>query len=376
MYETIIIGGGLAGLTTSIELARKGHEVLVIEKNAYPFHRVCGEYISNEVKPYLKHLGFDVEAFGASDINKVLITTQHGTTLSSQLDLGAFGMSRYELDYQFYQIAKSFGVQFELNTSVEDVSKINETFYVETNTFKTFEAKFVIGSFGKRSKLDKILKRGFVEHKSPLFGIKYHVKSDFRKDTIAIHNFEGGFCGFSAIENDKFCLCYLSSKDNLKKSKSIEEMQKNILSKNPYLRDIFQNSEFLFESPIAISEVSYEAKSLIEKGILMVGDSAGMIYPITGNGMSIAIRSGILASNLVSKFLKKTISRKTLEKTYIEVWEKAFSQRVNRGRMLQHLIGGDISTEITVNLLNIAKPLFHVLLKSTHGKMIQPTEYS
>ncbi|WP_416171529.1 NAD(P)-binding protein [Algoriphagus boritolerans] len=45
----IVVGGGLAGLISSILLARKDRKVLLLEKKIYPFHRVCGEYISNEV---------------------------------------------------------------------------------------------------------------------------------------------------------------------------------------------------------------------------------------------------------------------------------------------------------------------------------------
>ena len=45
--EVLIIGGGLAGLTAAIHLSKKGFEVIVIEKNEFPKHNVCGEYISN-----------------------------------------------------------------------------------------------------------------------------------------------------------------------------------------------------------------------------------------------------------------------------------------------------------------------------------------
>ncbi|MCU0471065.1 MAG: FAD-binding protein, partial [Arcicella sp.] len=57
MYDIIITGGGLAGLVSSIILAKAGKSVLVIEKKKYPFHRVCGEYISNETRPFLTSIG-------------------------------------------------------------------------------------------------------------------------------------------------------------------------------------------------------------------------------------------------------------------------------------------------------------------------------
>ena len=52
--KIIVIGGGLAGLTSAILLAKANFDITLIERKQYPFHRVCGEYISNEVLPFLK----------------------------------------------------------------------------------------------------------------------------------------------------------------------------------------------------------------------------------------------------------------------------------------------------------------------------------
>ena len=67
-HQVIIIGGGLAGLVNAIHLGKKGINVLLIEKNEYPKHKVCGEYISKEVLPYLSYLGIDPFDHGAVDI--------------------------------------------------------------------------------------------------------------------------------------------------------------------------------------------------------------------------------------------------------------------------------------------------------------------
>jgi len=57
--DIVIIGGGLAGLVNAIHLSKAGLKVLLIEKNEYPKHKVCGEYISNEVLSYLAYLGIN-----------------------------------------------------------------------------------------------------------------------------------------------------------------------------------------------------------------------------------------------------------------------------------------------------------------------------
>jgi len=56
-FDIAIIGGGLAGLSLSIQCANAGYRTLLFEKETYPFHKVCGEYISNESFPFLEKLG-------------------------------------------------------------------------------------------------------------------------------------------------------------------------------------------------------------------------------------------------------------------------------------------------------------------------------
>lgn len=68
--DVLIIGGGLAGLAAAIHLSQKGKVVTVVEKSAYPRHKVCGEYISNEIIPYLESLGMDVTLLHPARINQ------------------------------------------------------------------------------------------------------------------------------------------------------------------------------------------------------------------------------------------------------------------------------------------------------------------
>ena len=98
-YDVIIIGGGLAGLTSAIHISKLNFSVLLIEKNDYPKHKVCGEYVSNEVLPYLKHLGFNPFEFGAKRISKFQLTTHNNKSIDAKLPLGGFGISRYEFDF-------------------------------------------------------------------------------------------------------------------------------------------------------------------------------------------------------------------------------------------------------------------------------------
>jgi len=370
-YSVIIIGGGLAGLGSSIELAHAGVSVLLIEKKSYPFHKVCGEYISNEVKPYLQTLGLDLGKLNISNLTQFQLTSPKGLALHTELDLGGFGVSRFALDHALYQLAVNAGVEFRLDTSVTSVFWKDKYFEIETTDQESFRAEVVIGAYGKRTRLDKQLGRHFMEKASPYVGVKYHIRYNFPKNVIALHNFKNGYCGISAIEDDKFCLCYLTERSNMKKAGSINAMEKTIASRNPYLRDIFTSAEFLYDKPEVINEVSFAPKKSIENHILMVGDSAGLVTPLCGNGMAIAIRSGNMAAQEIIRYFTGHRNRATLETNYQDAWEKEFATRLLIGRTVQQLFGKEFLTEMALRFFSITPTLLQKVIKSTHGKVMK-----
>lgn len=377
MSDVIIVGGGLGGLVSSILLARNGLKVTLIEKKSYPFHKVCGEYISNEVRPFLESIGLNINELGVKSIENFRFTSTSGKILETKLDLGGFGISRYKIDNALYHLAKSAGVNFILEKSVENIVFENDEFEVQLSDSQMLNSKIVIGSYGKRTKLDATLNRTFLQKKSPYIGVKYHIKTDFPQNLIALHNFQDGYCGISAIEEDKYCLCYLSSRSNLKKYGTIAGMEKNVLMQNPHLKQIFENSEFIYDKPLVINEISFAKKTPIENHILMVGDTAGLITPLCGNGMAMAIHSAKIASGLIIRQVNEGFSRNELEKFYTQQWKNAFENRLWVGRTVQNLFGDKWLSEVAAIGFRIFKPALGLVIKSTHGAPLSPMgEYS
>lgn len=363
--EIIIIGGGLGGLTAACLLAKGGRQVLLIEKKVYPFHRVCGEYISNEVRDFLLREDLFPSDLEPAEINKFQLSSIDGQLAHLPLALGGFGISRYALDLFLYEKAKSLGVEFVLQTQVEDVN-----FFPDENHFEIllqhgaiFQANYVIGAFGKRSKIDKSMGRDFMNKRSPYIGVKYHIHTDFDPHTVALHNFEGGYCGINKVENQTFNLCYLGSRDSLKRYGNIPDMERAVLYQNPHLKRIFEQSEFLFEKAEVINEINFEPKLPVENHVLMVGDAAGLITPLCGNGMAIAIHTGKLAAEQV--LLGGT--RKEIENRYREVWNNYFKQRLWVGRTVQKLFGARWASTFAVSLIKSSSYLGKKIVRQTHG---------
>lgn len=369
MVDIIVIGGGLAGLTSSILLARLGFSVLLLEKNTYPFHRVCGEYISNEVIPFLEHHHLYPRHIGPTAIRTFVLSDLKGNEVSMPLDLGGFGISRYVYDHFLFQEAQKSGVDCRQGTRVESIAFKENIFSVETLS-ETFHARVVIGAHGKRSRLDKQLERRFMNKRSPYIGVKYHVTHPgFSPDTIALHNFSSGYCGINAIENEQFNICYLSHRSNLRANGGIPAMEEQILFANPAIRQFFRESSFLWEQPLVINEISFETKEPVIGHVLTCGDAAGMITPLCGNGMAMAIHGAKIVCDCISRHMNGTsLDRPALEREYAYRWRKAFAFRLATGRNVQRLFGNRYMSELLVSIGLHVPPLARLIMKNTHGK--------
>ncbi|RIJ37388.1 NAD(P)/FAD-dependent oxidoreductase [Pontibacter oryzae] len=366
--DVLVIGGGLAGLVSAIGLARAGLSVTLVEKKAYPFHRVCGEYVSNEVLPYLRQLGAHISSLHPARINRFLLSSPNGETLTAKLDLGGFGLSRFTLDNYLFELAKQQGVKFILQQAVQQVIFAKDVFTATLSGGQGLQAHVVVGAYGKRTNLDRQLQRRFFRASSPYIGVKYHVRYDFPRDLIALHNFENGYAGTSAIEDGRYCLCYLTTRQNLKKHGSIAAMEQAILYHNPHLRQIFTEAEFLYKQPEVINEISFATKTCVEEHLLMCGDAAGMITPLCGNGMAMAIHAAKILTEHTIHYFANGHNRQELEHGYTNAWKKQFESRLRVGRTVQGLFGSPIVSEVAVGALKRLPAAVRVIMRQTHGK--------
>src|SRR6185295_5199035 len=151
-HDVAIAGGGLAGLALSIQCANAGYRTILFEKEKYPFHKVCGEYISFESWNFLEELGVPLSQMNLPVIRRLLVTAPNGKELEQNLPLGGFGISRYKLDAILAEIARQKGVEVVEGMKVDDIMFKNEMFTIQCSMFNA-QCKVAVGSFGKRSNL-------------------------------------------------------------------------------------------------------------------------------------------------------------------------------------------------------------------------------
>jgi menaquinone-9 beta-reductase len=371
-YDVAIIGGGLAGLSLSILAAKAGYRVVLFEKEKYPFHKVCGEYISFESWNFLEELGVPLSDWNLPIIKRLLISAPNGNSVEHDLPLGGFGISRYKLDAALADIARSSGVELFEQTKVNDVFFERSKCRVQTSGYSCF-AKVVCGSFGKRSNLDIKWKRKFTRKMNNrlnnYMGVKYHIKADFPSDLIALHNFSDGYCGISQVEESKYCFCYLTTAKNIRANKnSLKSMEMNILRQNPFLDSIFSSATFLNDPPVTISQISFERKSQVEDHVLFIGDAAGMITPLCGNGMSMALHGSKIAFDCIQPFLDQKMDRYEMEQEYTDRWNRQFGKRLKTGRVLQRFFGKEWLSNFLIRSIRPFPKILSFLIRQTHGQ--------
>lgn len=368
-YDLIVIGGGLAGLSCALRLSKVGCRVLLLEKNPYPHHKVCGEYVSNEILPYLNSLGIDPFERGAVSIDRFEVSSIEGKTIRSNLPLGGFGISRYALDNLLYEkLSERAEVHFE---TVENLSFLQNEFTVSTLEKNKYRSKFVVGAFGKRSSLDVTLKRNFIRQKSPWLGVKAHYEYEFPGDLVALHNFRGGYCGLSQVETGLINACYLATYSSFRKAGSPKAFKEKVLIQNPHLQQFFSKAVSVFPKPLTIAQISFERKRAVEGHIYMIGDSAGLIHPLCGNGMAMAIHAAKLFCDLYLESVDKPNFRRVdLERNYRLKWEATFSRRLQTGRMIQRLFLNPATANMGMKIARIFPSVIPKIISKTHGDVV------
>jgi flavin-dependent dehydrogenase len=277
--DVAIIGAGPAGSTLAAILAKRGRSVALIDRDAFPRDKLCGEFLSYDALPVIHAFGLDLGK--VPEIRRCRVVARH-RSLEFDLPHPALGVSRRLLDAALFDHAVRCGAQGRTAT----VGSLGE-----------IQAKTIVGAWGRWGRVDAQLQRSFVrDHAHRNFGFKRHYRGP-QSDTIELYSFSRGYLGVSAIENGETNICGLVHESRLRghrgrwdafveKIRSEEEPLDRMYSRYEPAQELFLSSE----------PVIFRARSAVESGIVMVGDASGLIDPLTGNGMAMAMQSALLAA--------------------------------------------------------------------------------
>lgn len=377
--DAVVIGGGVAGCSAAIALAEAGAATTLIEAKAYPHHKVCGEVLSPGCMPLLQRLGTAdaISELRPAPLDHVHITTPNGTRWQSAL--GGVGVSRCALDRVLAERAQTCGARLLDQTSVVAVDgSLDNGFTVTTRASsgaqQTLQTRLVIGAHGKRSTLDRVFDRAFLRQPQPFVGLKAHFIGDPIPNRVELHTFPGGYCGMSEIEGDRRNVCLLVRQDVFARVSGgdIPAFVRWMQTQNPALGAWLSTAALAFPSWLSISQIPFVRKTVIECDVLMTGDAAGLIAPLAGDGIEMALRGGIMAAAAGVRFLDRQWSAADLRARYAAAWRRAFALRLRLARLLQAIMLRPPLLDAGLRLLNTAPAFGALLVRQTRDPRAAP----
>ncbi len=363
-YDIIVIGAGLAGCSSAIQLAEQGYRVLLLEQQRYPVHKLCGEFLSIEVIAAFERLGIleAVRQAGAHLIRRTYLTTSTGASFESELPGVALGLSRYQLDSILFARSQELGAHCLDGTVVRSISGNLQQGFVVQSSQGNFTSRLVLGCHGKRSALD--LSRSFAQKYSPFVAFKAHYTGLDLSGVIELHAFPGGYCGLSQIETGEINVCWIAHERILN---STNRTVPDALLQNSVLAERLESMRCVVRSQHRLSQISFDLKGKFDGDVCMVGDSAGMITPLCGNGMAMALRSAELAIPLIIRFLQRDLNEIDFKRQYEATWNQEFCTRLRLGRLLHESFIHPNLASLGVNLCRTFPVLGKKFIQATRG---------
>lgn len=293
MTRPLIIGGGLAGAAAAIDLARAGSAPLLVEREAQPHDKICGEFLSGEAVAALAVLGIDVRALGAVPITRVTLHAGQREAAAA-LPFPALSLSRRILDAALLDQAQAVGAGVERGVTVRAITGTT----AQTNGGDIAAPALLLAS-GKHDV------RGLPRPDGPdEIGFKMYFRAPALSarlaGTVAVTFFDGGYAGLQPVEGGRLNLCLLVDGAHYRALGSWPALLER-LCREPALAPL-ADAEPLLPRPLAISRVPYgHLARASDDGVWRLGDQAAVIPSFCGDGMAIALESGRLAAEMLGE---------------------------------------------------------------------------
>ncbi len=374
-YEAVIIGGGPAGSTAAANLAGAGVETALFERSEFPRETLCGEFLSKEVLNFIinEKILNKFNSLKPNQINSFRYIDERGSESSAELGFSAFALRRSVLDSFLLHNAAGKGAQVTQSAEVKNIEKTEKGFHLtisSMNEVYNVKTRFLISAHGKRSGIDTLLKRSFTNSKSKQSGIKFHLnKNDlscFDPSEIKIYSDRGIYCGINAVDSDLVTVCFLhNGRDS--SGTPLDHLIKFSLSCDSFgnlfksdLKNILSKAKLF-----GAGNIYFGKKSAVENGIFMTGDAAGVIAPLAGDGIGMAVQSSILAAGIVTGIKNGKYSEEKGREIYTNEWDHLFKKRLLAAGAVQKILFSNIARNASALALKMFPGILTYLINIT-----------
>jgi len=318
LYDVIIVGGGPSGAIAALECVKKGYKTLILEKEKFPRDKPCGGALSEKSMRLLNSIGINLpnkivesEYFGIN----VITPKTDPIKVESNTRLGVI-VKRYNFDMYLIENAIKSGVSFKDGMFVKNIKLTNSKLVVNTTNREIFESKYIIGADGAVSTVARAA--GLFSRINPrLTGLS--LQANIPVETVNeyinpnnIYTYLGFFpFGYGWIFPNKKSL-------NIGIGGQMSSLKNSYYKFYSFFNKIKRLKGLKIPKPIPhLLPIGGFKKNIAKNRVFLVGDAAGFIDAMTGEGIYYAMLSG--------KFAAEAIHGKDIRIQANEYWKLCYN---------------------------------------------------
>lgn len=325
IVDFLIIGGGVAGLSAANRLCDLGRVPVIVEAGSYPMHKVCGEFLSPEALPLLAHWSIQPHC---PIVRAHFFAGQQEFVFPLPVQAGS--LARYELDASLVRHAQERGACFLCRTQVVALTQKEEggepLYFAELSSGKTVRARNIFVGSGRLTS-QKQLGKPFVPR---FFGFKAHFSGLDLDQTLQMYALPGAYLGISNIDQNVVNVAGLVKVDAT--AEAPQEWIERLLNQKgaARLKETLSGLTRVYPEWMTVYAPSFGQRTLPDwPNAYFIGEAAGTIPPATGDGLGMAITSGVMAADYA---LQKDW------RGFKKAWHKRYGPRIAAGKFLHEVI--------------------------------------
>lgn len=365
-YDVIIIGAGPGGCSAAAFLSMMGREVLMIDRAVYPRDKICGDGLSVKALPVLERIGIldSIESLNPWKCDGVMITSPddvvmkgHTGPVPGEFNYG-YVIPRKILDYALFQHVKKLP-----RVTIKEECAFKDFIYEKGiirgirarcgNAEFTFRGEFFVGADGVHSSVARKLGNTGDAFTKKAFAVRaYFDNVDGLEHCISLHYEKSILPGYAWIfpTGERTANVGVGLITTGKSAKNIRNLFEIFISTNRFAREKLQHA-VMVEGSFKGAHLSTGSLGLRRSfgNVLLVGDAAGFVDALTGEGIYYALKSGEHAAAAIAKGFTHREMRDSVSRMYNTLWRRDFRGDIIFGNVFQKVMTKKSLINLMVN---------------------------